>query len=248
MQHDKYPAFWPLVYLSTAAFAALIIWIIIKLPMAEHNSKDSFIQDYALAEKSGKTGETEEADNKVIGSEANLPAETNTPPKTPVTSQAQTPAKTTIDNIVKTARTWMPAYSSWYGKMAPDFTLPDINGKQHKLSDYRRKDVLIVFWAAWCRPCLKEIPNLIELRNTVSEDKLAILAVSNESPAMLKRFAADYKINYAVLCSGTRVLPAPFNNIFSIPCSFFITPDGKIKFATEGFLQLETTQALLHAE
>lgn len=245
MEQDKYPAFWPLVYLSTAASAALIIWIIIKLPPAKHNSKDSFAQEHSLTEKPGReNSETKEA----VSSQANNPAETNTPPKTPTTPPLAIRQRTSIEDVLKTARTWGPAYTSSYDKMAPDFTLLDINGKQHKLSDYRGKNVLIVFWATWCRPCLREIPHLIELRNTISEDKLAILAISNESPALVKRAAADLKINYTVLCSGTRILPAPFNNIYSIPCSFFIRPDGKIKFATEGLIQLEATKALIQAD
>ena len=249
MEQDKSPVFWPLVYLSTTAFAALIIWIIIKLPPAKHNTENSFARGSPIAEKPIKeTSETEENNSQLAASEANKPAETNIPPKAFVVIPPKSRPKMTIDDVLKTARTWGPAYADWYGKPAPDFTLSDINGKQHKLSDYRGKNVLIIFWATWCRPCIREIPHLIELRNSIGEDKLAILAISNESPALVKRAAADLKINYTVLCSGLHIMPPPFNSIYSIPSSFFVRPDGKIKLATEGLIQLEATKAIIQAD
>ena len=98
-----------------------------------------------------------------------------------------------------------------------------------------------------CSPCLREIPGLIELRKTVGENKLAILAISNENLTLAKRFVAQQKINYTVLTNpGT--LPGPFDTIRFIPCSFFIDPQGKIKLATFGLLSLGEIKAILKAE
>ena len=135
----------------------------------------------------------------------------------------------------------------WYGKPAPDFALNDLDGKEHKLSDYKGKKVLLVFWATWCPPCRKEIPDLIELRETASEDKLAMLAISNEKPDLVKSFVAQAKLNYtALLDQGT--LPRPYNTINAIPSSFFIDTEGKIKLATSGLVSLSEIKAILQAE
>jgi len=160
--------------------------------------------------------------------------------------------KTSLNDVIRAARTWRPSYTSWYGKTAPDFTLTDLDGKEHKLSDYRGKDVMLVFWATRCPPCIFEIPHLIELRNAVSEDKLAILAITYEKPDLIKKVAADKKMNYTVLLEQNN-MPAPFGvmRIFrttGIPCSFFIKPDGKIKLATSGLLSLGYMKAILQAE
>jgi len=157
-----------------------------------------------------------------------------------------TRSEKTLNDIIRAARTWEPAYISWHGKHAPDFTSSDINGKQHKLSDYRGKNVMIIFWATWCRPCLTEIPHLIELRKTISENELAMLAITNERPETVKIFVAKNSMNYTVLLNrGT--LPKPFSNVNAIPSSFFIDPDSRIKLATVGLIPLNDIKAILQA-
>ena len=167
--------------------------------------------------------------------------------KTQIDTFPTTGTKSSLNDIIKAARTWGPAYTTWYGEAAPDFTLTDITGKQHKLSDYRGRDVLLVFWATWCGPCKIEIPHLIELRKTTSEDDLAILAISNERTDLVKRFVTQAKMNYTVLLDrGT--MPGPYNTIRAIPSSFFIDPQGKIKLATSGLVSLAEIKAILKAE
>jgi peroxiredoxin len=159
-----------------------------------------------------------------------------------------------LNKIISRARTWGPTNRSWFGKMAPDFTLTDITGKQHKLSDYRGKNVMLVFWATWCGPCLMEMPHLIALRNIIGEDKLAMLAISfittypPNSTEAVKKLIEKEKINYTVFSVDVADMPAPYNQIQAIPCSFFIDPEGKIKLATEGLLTLGDFKAIIQAE
>jgi peroxiredoxin len=174
------------------------------------------------------------------------PAKTDIKPTPAPVFRQEDAGAVSLNDIISSARTWGPAYKSWYGKPAPDFTLADLAGKEHKLSDYRGKDVLLVFWATWCPPCRMEIPGLIELRKTVSENNLAILAISDEEANKVKKFADEAKINYTVLIDP-HILPGPYNSINSIPCSFFINAEGKIKLATTGLISLGEIKAILQA-
>jgi len=156
--------------------------------------------------------------------------------------------KVSIQNIVQAGKDrWAPAFEQWWDKPAPDFTLTDIEGQTHKLSDYRGKDVAVVFWLTWVGGCKLQVPHLKELRNAYPKDKLAILAISNEPVAIVKAFVAEQAVNYTVLTSSD-TLPAPFDQVKLRPTSFFIGPDGRFKLAIEGMVPAADGKAIVQAQ
>jgi len=157
-------------------------------------------------------------------------------------------ADKSLEDIVQSRKTWNVAFTSWFGKITPDFTVEDVEGRTHRLSGYKGRDVLVVFWATWCPACNMEIPHLIELRKMLKEDKLVILAISNEPPEVLKQFAAARNINYAVVSLGSSTLPAPFADVTSIPTTFFIDKSGTLKLAAEGLVSMEEAKAIMQAQ
>ena len=64
---------------------------------------------------------------------------------------------------------------------AAGFLLEDIQGKAHRLADYRGKWVLVNFWATWCPPCLTEIPELISLHNAHKDSYLVVIGIVMDS-------------------------------------------------------------------
>ncbi len=60
--------------------------------------------------------------------------------------------KMSLSDVIKAAKTWGPAFTPWYGKETPDFTLTDITGEKHKLNDYKGRDILLVFWLPGAAP------------------------------------------------------------------------------------------------
>jgi thiol-disulfide isomerase/thioredoxin len=140
------------------------------------------------------------------------------------------------------------SFSKWIGKEASDFTVFDIEGNKHNLSDYRGRNVMVIFWATWCPPCRAEIPHLIELRKQESEANLAMLAISAEEQDTVKDFVKANKLNYTVATLGNTSLPSPFMDIEYIPTSIFIDPNGRIKTVVVQSLNLKQINAILNAK
>jgi len=157
-----------------------------------------------------------------------------------------------LADIISSEKSWNPTMEAFVGKPAPDFTVKDITGQEHKLSGFRGKNVLLVIWAPWCGPCRMEIPDLVELRKSIPQDQLAILAVSYVSPRNTEEMVSQFvqqngTINYIVAAVGPDALPAPFSEAQYIPSAFFVGPDGTIKIATVGVVPLADMRAILKA-
>ncbi len=115
---------------------------------------------------------------------------------------------------------------------APDFTLPTPDGKKIKLSDYRGKVVILDFWATWCPPCRRGIPDLIDLKKRYGDKGLEIIGISLDeitrgTQAQVIPFMKNYGINYPIVFGNMQIVQN-FGGIRSIPTSFVIDKDGKI--------------------
>jgi len=98
----------------------------------------------------------------------------------------------------------------------------------------RGKVVVINFWASWCGPCRQEIPELIELRKRIPEDKLLILGVSLDAdPADAAAFAGQAGFNYPVYIAGDDVAPA--FSIQAIPRTVVYSQKGEMIRSEMGY-------------
>src|SRR6187401_3473188 len=70
----------------------------------------------------------------------------------------------------------------WPGVVTPPLELPDLDGKTHRLADYRGKAVLLNFWATWCEPCREEMPSIERLRAALESQRVTVLAVNLAEP------------------------------------------------------------------
>jgi len=84
--------------------------------------------------------------------------------------------------------------------LAPDFTLVDVDGKKHRLADYRGKVVMLNFWATWCPPCRYEMPSMGRAHNKLKNDNVVILAVDvGEDEDTIFSFTASYDLPFTIL-------------------------------------------------
>ena len=93
------------------------------------------------------------------------------------THQAVAAIKATLDQQAQ-----KEMLANWVGKEAPDFSMPDITGKEVKLSSFRGKYVLVDFWASWCAPCRQENPNLVKAYQQFKDKNFTVLGVSLDRP------------------------------------------------------------------
>src|SRR5580700_1487025 len=108
-----------------------------------------------------------------------------------------------------------------------DFTLTELNGKTWTLKELRGKVVLVNFWATWCPPCRKEMPDLETLYKQFKDQSLVILAISDEDESKVKPFIAEQKITYPILLDPGRKVNELFE-IEGIPKTFVYDRNGKL--------------------
>lgn len=130
-------------------------------------------------------------------------------------------------------RTWDAIEQKFYGQKAPNFTVKGLDGSDIKLSDFAGgKEVVLVFWATWCKYCVEEIPSLNLLQKDMS-DEIKVLAVSDEPVDTVKNFIASRKIGYTVAIANgyfksmgeMYMIPAAQGR----PAAMHIGKDGVIK-------------------
>ncbi len=110
-----------------------------------------------------------------------------------------------------------------------NFTLKSTDGKDVSLADYRGKVVLVDFWATWCPPCRKGIPDLVELQKQYG-DKFVVIGITLDREKTLKDvvpFVESYKINYPVVY-GTDEVVNHFGGVEAIPTAFMLDQNGKV--------------------
>ena len=114
---------------------------------------------------------------------------------------------------------------------APNFSWKDSSGKVVDFDAYHGKVTLINFWATWCGPCKKELPDLISLSHELANRDIKIIGVSTDrGPNIIedvRAFVTAQGIPYPVVISNDDLEEA-FGNPRAIPTSYLIDADGKI--------------------
>lgn len=132
------------------------------------------------------------------------------------------------------------------GEPAPTLELPDLQGRMHRLADYRGHRVLLNFWASWCGPCLDELPALDKAQAKFGDRGAIVLGIAMDEPARVRAFLADHPVRFPILLG--RMAPPSTSLLWGdsgevLPYSVLIGADGRVIATRRGPLDAPTLEA-----
>ncbi|MBO6573866.1 MAG: TlpA family protein disulfide reductase [Rhodothermales bacterium] len=120
----------------------------------------------------------------------------------------------------------------------PDFSLPDLDGRETRLSSVMGESLtLIDFWATWCGPCVKSIPSLVAISDSLSDQGVRVVGVNVDSPRNLSKvapYARSLGVDYPILLDTNSEVMADLN-VQAMPTLLVIDAKRNIVYVHEGF-------------
>ncbi|MES9981354.1 MAG: TlpA disulfide reductase family protein, partial [Candidatus Thiodiazotropha sp. 6PLUC5] len=131
-------------------------------------------------------------------------------------------------------------------KEANNIELFDINNQKYSLSGLNGRVVLVNFWASWCPPCIEEMPSMTRLVETISSDRLVVLAVNvKEKRARVERIATRLELNFPVLLDQKKAVADAWG-IKVYPSSFLIDSSGRMRFKAIGPVEWDSDEVVAY--
>ena len=111
---------------------------------------------------------------------------------------------------------------------SPSLVVQTFDGKKFDLAEHRGKWVVVNFWATWCNPCLKEIPDLDAFDRSRADVEVIGLAYEEIERADMEAFLKQHVISYPIAVVDVYKPPADFDIPKGLPMTYLIAPDGKV--------------------
>lgn len=130
---------------------------------------------------------------------------------------------------------------------APDVPMETMNRGSLNLAEEDGKVILVNFWATWCAPCRKEIPDLIDLHAEYKDDGLMVvgIAVDEEGTDVVRPFAEQHSINYPIVIDTAQTLESHFDAMYGLPTTYVVNPEGQIVRRVLGIFPVEEMEPTL---
>jgi len=140
---------------------------------------------------------------------------------------------------------WAAAYET---TEPVEFSLPQLNGEPVALSDYRGQWVILNYWATWCAPCRKEIPELSELHEQREDITVLGIAYEDIDAAMFAEFLQEFHVSYPILVADVYQPPQPFGAPKVLPTTIILDPFGRSVKAFLGPVTRQDIEAFVDSQ
>jgi len=134
------------------------------------------------------------------------------------------------------------------GLTRPEFALLDLEGNVRNIKDWDGRIVLLNFWATWCPPCLREIPDFIEVQEELGNHDFQIIGIAVDNEVDVRDFVQEKSVNYPVMAAEMEAIELSQrygNSIGGLPFSAIIDKNGKITHTITGELSKDRLKSIL---
>lgn len=131
----------------------------------------------------------------------------------------------------------------------PAFSFPDAEDKMHSISEWQGKILVINFWATWCQPCLKEIPEFMQLQTQFSKQNVQFIGIAIDELPAITRYKNTVNMNYPVLIAnewdGFNLAQQLGNSANTVPYTVVVNSVGQIVYRHAGAVKKENLIAVM---
>ena len=134
------------------------------------------------------------------------------------------------------------------GTAVLDLVLPDVDGHQQALAQWRGKVLVVNFWATWCAPCREEMPQFVAAQARDGAKGLQFVGIAVDDPGKVQTFARELKLNYPALIGGFGAIElskALGNDLAALPFTVVVDRQGRVAATQLGPLKQAKLDALL---
>ncbi len=125
------------------------------------------------------------------------------------------------------------------GQQLPDASLPDLKGQTQSLNQWQGQKLLVNFWATWCAPCRKEMPDLVRWQNELMKKGLQVIGIAVDDADSVRAYLKESPVNYPILLApetGALLSAELGNRMGVLPFSVFVGRDGIVELTHTGLI------------
>jgi thiol-disulfide isomerase/thioredoxin len=135
------------------------------------------------------------------------------------------------------------------GTAVLSLVLPDLDGRQQALSQWRGKVIIVNFWATWCAPCREEMPQFVVTQTREATNGVQFVGIAVDQVDKVREFVKEIGVNYPTLIGGFGAIELSKqlgNDLAALPFTIVLDRDGRVVHTQLGPLKPARLDALLH--